>query len=123
MASEIVKAQIHRGRRRELYYFRDQQGLEVDFVVPVGPSKLALLEAKHTRTPTPDMATALARLAGAARRYKTESWVVLPQEVPSPHRGLGAAVNAVALRDVPRMVLHLPSGSKRGAPATPRTSR
>jgi predicted AAA+ superfamily ATPase len=27
IASEIVKAQVHAGRRRELYYFRDQQGL------------------------------------------------------------------------------------------------
>jgi len=34
VASEIVKYQLNAGRRRELYYFRDHQGLEVDFVVP-----------------------------------------------------------------------------------------
>ena len=28
VASEIVQAQVHSGRRRELYYFRDRQGLE-----------------------------------------------------------------------------------------------
>ena len=33
IAGEIVKAQFNAGRRRELYYFRDQQGLEVDFLV------------------------------------------------------------------------------------------
>ena len=34
IASEILKAQLNAGRRREIYYFRDQQGLEVDFVLP-----------------------------------------------------------------------------------------
>ena len=36
VASEIVKHQIHTGRRREIYFFRDHQGLEVDFLVPDG---------------------------------------------------------------------------------------
>jgi hypothetical protein len=35
LAAEIVKAKVNAGRRLELYYFRDQQGLEVDFIVPV----------------------------------------------------------------------------------------
>src|SRR5207237_3519200 len=30
IAAEIVKAQVNAGRSRELYYFRDEQGLEVD---------------------------------------------------------------------------------------------
>jgi predicted AAA+ superfamily ATPase len=34
VASEIVKQQLNAGERRALYYFRDHQGLEVDFVVP-----------------------------------------------------------------------------------------
>jgi len=33
VAAEIVKSQINAGRRRELYYFRDEQGLEVDIVI------------------------------------------------------------------------------------------
>jgi hypothetical protein len=45
VASEIAKVQAHAGRRRQLYTFRDQQGLEVDFVVPgkqaLGPFQLA----------------------------------------------------------------------------------
>ena len=34
VAAEIVKGQIHSGKAKALYHFRDQQGLEVDFVVP-----------------------------------------------------------------------------------------
>lgn len=32
--SEILKHQINQGRRKNLYHFRDQQGLEVDFLFP-----------------------------------------------------------------------------------------
>src|SRR6266581_3408314 len=34
IAAEILKSQVNRGLRKELYYFRDQQGLEVNFLVP-----------------------------------------------------------------------------------------
>src|SRR5712671_281582 len=34
VAEAILKSQTDRGMRKELYYFRDQQGLEVDFLVP-----------------------------------------------------------------------------------------
>jgi hypothetical protein len=68
IASEIAKHRLNRGRSRGLYYFRDQQGLEVDFVVDEGNRRLLLLEAKATRTPVPDMARPLARLAGAVGR-------------------------------------------------------
>jgi predicted AAA+ superfamily ATPase len=61
IASEIVKRQHARGRPRELYTFRDQQGLEVDFVVPDG-RKVTLVEAKWTRTPVPTMARPLLSL-------------------------------------------------------------
>lgn len=30
IAAEMAKAQVNVGGRRELYYFRDEQGLEVD---------------------------------------------------------------------------------------------
>ena len=44
VASEVVKLQINAGRRKEVYYFRDQQGLEVDLVVPTGDRALTLTE-------------------------------------------------------------------------------
>jgi uncharacterized protein len=65
IASEIIKAQLNAGRRREIYYFRDQQGLEVDFVLPRQGGGLRLIEAKATRTPTPAMAAPMQRLAAA----------------------------------------------------------
>jgi hypothetical protein len=62
---EIAKAQAAAGRRRELYYFRDQQGLEVDFLMPGPRGSLLLLEVKSTHTPTPDLARSLERVARA----------------------------------------------------------
>lgn len=107
VASELLKAQIHRGRRREFYYFRDQQGLEIDFVVPLGAGRLALLEAKHTRTPTPKMAGGMDRLVAAAPRYRTECWVVLPPGARLQHAGLGPRTKAVSVQTLASDVLHL----------------
>lgn len=68
VAGEIVKGQLNAGRRRELYYFRDQQGLEVDFVVPGKGGSLRLIEAKAARTVSPADAVSMQRLAAAWRK-------------------------------------------------------
>lgn len=70
LAAEMVKAQVNAGRRRELYYFRDEQGLEVDFVVPGRGSSLALVECKAGRTVVPAMAAPMQRLAEAMKRRR-----------------------------------------------------
>ena len=62
VAAEILKSQTNRGMRRELYYFRDQQGLEVDFLVPGPNLGLWLIEAKAGRTVQPRMAAPLQSL-------------------------------------------------------------
>src|SRR5574341_892147 len=67
VASEIVKAQVHRGRRPELYYFRDEQGLEVDFLAPGRGGAVSLVECKASRTVTPAMAVPMRRLAEALK--------------------------------------------------------
>jgi hypothetical protein len=67
VAAEILKQQLNAGKARSLYCFRDQQGLEVDFVVPQGDRRLLLLEAKASRTILPAMAEPLARLARTVR--------------------------------------------------------
>jgi len=67
LASEIVKAQANAGRRREIYFFRDEQGLEVDFLVPRAGA-LSLVECKTARTLTPSDALPMLRLAEALRR-------------------------------------------------------
>ncbi|MBI3849287.1 MAG: ATP-binding protein [Verrucomicrobia bacterium] len=68
IAGEIVKAQLNAGRRRELYYFRDQQGLEVDFVVPRKGAAVRLIEAKAARTVSPGDARPMQQLAAAWRK-------------------------------------------------------
>ncbi len=65
VAVEIMKSQINAGRHRELYYFRDQQGLEVDFIAPTSGGKYRPIEAKSTRTPLPSMAKPMQSLASA----------------------------------------------------------
>lgn len=65
VASEIVKTQVNAGRRRELYYFRDQRGLEVDFLLPAGSGGLLLVEVKASQTIYPAAANHLRNLAGA----------------------------------------------------------
>jgi hypothetical protein len=90
VASEIVKRQLNAGRRRELYYFRDQQGLEVDFVVPVRGRQLLLIDAKASRTVRPEMAGNLARLSRAVRGRKAEGVLV--------YRGARAGSETTALR-------------------------
>ena len=89
IASEIIKAQLHRGRRRELYYFRDEQGLEVDFLVPVGAGKIELIEAKASVTVQPRMAEPLLKLGRALLQNRARTQVTLtvvhePARSPSP---------------------------------------
>jgi len=94
VAAEIAKAQANAGRRRQLWYFRDQQGLEVDFIVPGRGGAMRLLEVKATRTPTPDMAKPMQRLADARRRHlRTRSAV----EMLVVHRPARAGVRSHAL--------------------------
>ncbi len=67
VASEIVKSQVNQGQRRQLYYFRDEQGLEVDFLVPGVSGSVSFVECKATRTISPAMAQPMQRLAEAWR--------------------------------------------------------
>ena len=68
IASEIIKTQVNAGMRRELYYFRDQQGLEVDFIIPGRNGSMTLVEAKSSRTVKPEMTLPMRRLASAWKR-------------------------------------------------------
>lgn len=79
VASEILKMQYNSGRRKELYFFRDQQGLEVDFLIPGGGRRLTLIECKASRTITPEMASGIKRLGKAISNYSTKSFLVYLQ--------------------------------------------
>jgi predicted AAA+ superfamily ATPase len=98
VASEILKHQIGTGRPRQLYYFRDQQGLEVDFVVPAGHRRLVLVEAKASRTVVPQMAAALDRLGAAVTRHHVSRFLVYrPQEEAARLSALRPGVEAGGL--------------------------
>lgn len=97
VAAEIVKQQINRGKRKELYYFRDQQGLEVDFVVPRGAGKLALVEAKATKSPSPAMAASLRRLSSSIKKYQTDSFLAYAGSTTQAGRALAPGASAVTL--------------------------
>lgn len=101
VAAEILKHQANAGRRRELYYFRDQQGLEVDFIVPAGHRRLILAEAKATRTPTPAMAGPLRRLADSIRQYDVSQFLVNPSAARMPRFGsLAPGVRCVSVNEL-----------------------
>jgi predicted AAA+ superfamily ATPase len=95
IASEIVKSQLNAGRRRELYHFRDEQGLEVDFLVPGRGGSISLVECKAAATVRPAMASPMQRLASAmkSRRHKGEAVAIyLVHEAPRA----GALTKAIA---------------------------
>jgi hypothetical protein len=118
VASEIVKAQSNRGKRREIYYFRDQQGLEVDFIVPSGPGRLAFIEAKASQTLRPEMAGPTLKLRASAKKHEVDCFVVCPGAGPTGHAGLGDGVRGVGIETLATNVLGLrtrkPSKARQG---------
>ena len=76
IAAEIAKGQVNAGRRRELYFFRDEQGLEVDFLIPGRGGSVTLVECKAGRTVTPAMAAPMQRLAEALKRKRPQAAAV-----------------------------------------------
>jgi predicted AAA+ superfamily ATPase len=84
VASEIIKHQVNSGKLRQLYYFRDQQGLEVDFVIPEVNRRLMLLEAKASRTAVPEMAESVHRLTKAISNYDVRSFLIYRPSRQSP---------------------------------------
>ena len=101
IASEIVKAQLNAGRRRELYHFRDEQGLEVDFLVPERHGAMKLVECKAARTVAPADTASMQRLATALRRKRpraatVESWLVHQSSGAEPQtRAVAPGVRAL----------------------------
>jgi predicted AAA+ superfamily ATPase len=98
VAAEIIKRQINAGGRRELYHFRDEQGLEVDFVLPGPRGRLRLVEVKASRTPTPAMARALQSLGRTLGPKRAEMWLVHRlSKTPAGISALAPGIRAVDL--------------------------
>jgi len=68
VASEIVKSQVNTGGRKQLYHFRDQQGLEVDFLFAGPGGKLWMIECKAAKTVHASKAVPLQTLGRAVKR-------------------------------------------------------
>lgn len=94
IAAEIVKAQVNAGGRRELYHFRDEQGLEVDFVVPGRAGAISLVECKATRTVLPAMAGPMRRLADAMMKKRRKGTAV---EMCLVHRAPQGGIRSTAV--------------------------
>ena len=113
VASEIVKQQLNAGRRKEIYYFRDQQGLEVDLVVPTGDRALTLVEAKASRTVTPGMAESLVRLRAATTRDDVTS--ILVHRGTTPDGALTAIRPGVQAMPLQELLVRMLAGRPRRA--------
>jgi hypothetical protein len=106
----MVKAQLNAGRRRELYYFRDEQGLEVDFVLPGRGGGVSLVECKATRTVTPAMAVPMQRLAEALRKKRPRRTMIelhlvhQSPETPASTLAVAPGVRAWAWQDFVRQL-------------------
>jgi predicted AAA+ superfamily ATPase len=101
VASEILKSQINKGRRKELYHFRDQQGLEVDFLFPDGHGKLRMVECKASRTVLPSMAKPMASLRRSMGERADARATVVHRRSPGapPMRVLAPGIDAIDFED------------------------
>jgi predicted AAA+ superfamily ATPase len=101
VAAEILKHQVNRGRRKELYYFRDQQGLEVDFLFPGESGGLWMVECKASKTVQPAMARPLLSLRSAmGRREPVRAAILHPKPAdPAPIRTVAPQVEALDVQE------------------------
>ena len=101
VASEILKSQINRGGRKELYHFRDQQGLEVDFLFPDTKAGLRMVECKASRTVVPAMAAPMQSLRRSIKTQAAVRMSVVHRSSPSAPktRVLQPGVEALNVRE------------------------
>jgi len=108
VAAEILKSQVNQGGRKELYYFRDQQGLEVDFLLPRPNAGLWLIECKAGKTVRPAMAAPLLALRRAMEKRSTRLIVVYGKSRSAQAtRAVARGVEAIELE---RFVASLTAG-------------
>lgn len=105
VASEILKYRLNRGQDRGLYYFRDRQGLEVDFLLDAGNNRLVLMEVKASRTPKPDDAKAMTALAKNIKNRDVEAFLVhAGRSVSGVPSVLRPGAKAVGIQDLPKIL-------------------
>jgi predicted AAA+ superfamily ATPase len=126
VAAEIWKSQVNRGRRKELYHFRDHQGLEVDFLFPDGDGALWMVECNASKTVLPRMAGPMESLRRSMdERRPIRMTVVHRASATAPRtRGVAPGVEALDVRGFVDALTEKPRiGSKRHLPSTEKASR
>jgi predicted AAA+ superfamily ATPase len=100
VAAEILKSQVNRGRRKELYHFRDQQGLEVDFLFPGGDGGLRMVECKASKTVRPAMAGPMESLRRSMGEHEPVQMTVVHRASTTarPSRAVAPGVEALDVR-------------------------
>ena len=102
VAFEIAKIQANAGQRQQIYYFRDEQGLEVDLLVPGRSGEIRLIECKAARSVTPSDAAPMQKLAEALRRTRRGRVSVRLDLVhEAPKAGATTSVVAPGVRALP----------------------
>jgi uncharacterized protein len=94
VASEVLKARMHRGREPRLSFYRDRKGVEVDLVVELADSLLAI-ETKSGRTIADDFFASLRAFAEAMKGLRSRPKVrgfVVHGGTETQQRSAGTAV-------------------------------
>jgi uncharacterized protein len=101
VAAEILKHQVNLGRRKEIYYFRDQQGLEVDFLFPGESGGLWMVECKASKTVQPAMAGPLQSLRRTMGKHEpVRAAIIHPKAAhPAPMRTVAPEVEALDVQE------------------------
>ena len=108
VAAEILKSQVNQGGRKELYYFRDHQGLEVDFLLPRPNAGLWLIECKAGKTVRPAMAAPLLALRRTMEKRSTRLIVVYGKSRSA--QATRAVARGVEALELERFVASLTAG-------------
>jgi len=89
---QIVRNFANQGRRREIYFYRDHHGREVDFLIP-SAGRFALIECKWAESPGSSHRgfSELESLVGADR--------IISQTIVTPERGSRRASERVTIAD------------------------
>ncbi len=120
VAAEIVKAQVNAGRQRELYWYRDDKGLEVDFLFPGRGGGLTLVECKSSRSIKPAQALPLQRLARALRAASRRPLeLLLVHETPGGGTKTGVVAPEVRALDWRQLVDELYARARPARTARP----
>ncbi len=90
--AQLTRTLANRGSVRDVYFYRDHHGTEVDLVLPVG-EKLHLVECKVSASPMRQV-PAFERVAA---HYGASS--ILSRTVITPHRGTRAAKGGLIVSD------------------------